>query len=184
MIPKSEGHKKALYFLGLTYWGLLLTFGVGFVVAEKVAAGFIAFSCIFTFICVPLSFWMSKLNAKEWYDDILLCGVRKIAYACSQMGRTNPKEPMWWEFLFNIYWCFLIKFINPAILYFILIGILKDDINKPYGKYSIGWQAVGWAIPIVGFMFFAGSFCICNSTEELDYTEFELDELKDNKSAT
>jgi hypothetical protein len=41
--------------------------------------------------------------------------------------------------MFCIYWSFLIKFINPAILYFIFMGILIDDIRVPYGGYGTAW---------------------------------------------
>ena len=63
------------------------------------------------------------------------------------------------------------------------IGILLDDIKAPYGGYAVGWQVIGWAIPILGFVLFAGSFCVCVSTERLDYAEFELDEFKADGAA-
>lgn len=94
------------------------------------------------------------------------------------MGREDPRKVMWWEPIFNIYWSFLIKFVNPAALYFMFMGILIDDIKKPYGKYSTGWQVIGWAIPILGFVMFVGSFCLCSGNIELNYEEFELDEFK------
>ena len=41
--------------------------------------------------------------------------------------------------MFCVYWSFLTKFINPAALYFMFIGILYDDIKKPYGNYGASW---------------------------------------------
>lgn len=57
------------------------------------------------------------------------------------MGRPDDAKTtvMWWEPAFVLYWGLLIKFVNPCLLYFIFIGILKDDIAKPYGGYSAGW---------------------------------------------
>jgi len=80
---------------------------------------------------------------------------------------------MWWEPAFALYWGLVIKFVNPCLLYFIVVGILKNDISKPYGAYSAGWQVIGWAIPFIGMaIFIIGLFM--RSDEELDYTEFEL----------
>lgn len=94
------------------------------------------------------------------------------------MGRADPKQVMWWEGAFCFYWSFLIKFVNPAALYYMFIGILKDDIKSPYSNYSAGWQAIGWAIPIIGFVLFFGSFCLGAGDITLNYSEFELDEFK------
>lgn len=55
------------------------------------------------------------------------------------MGRDDVRKKLWWEPVFCIYWSFLIKFVNPAALYYMFLGILLDDIKKPYGDYAIGW---------------------------------------------
>lgn len=138
-MAKSEDHKKSLWVLSLGYWVLLAIFGLVAVLTEEVYAGFIAFFCVFFFIVTPISFFLSKLSFLIYYNEIFLCGVRRISYACSQMGRKDPKVIMWWEPIFCVYWSWLIKFINPAILYFIFLGIIKDDITTPYEGYSNGW---------------------------------------------
>lgn len=85
---------------------------------------------------------------------------------------------MWWEPIFCVYWCWLIKYINPAILFYIFMGILIDDIRKPYEGYGAGWQAVGWTIPILGFLMFVGSFVLFSEPDyALNYEEFELTEF-------
>lgn len=40
------------------------------------------------------------------------------------------------------------------------------------------WQSIGWAIPIAGILLFVGPMFFCLSDEELDYSQFELAELK------
>merc|ERR1712048_1490033 len=58
------------------------------------------------------------------------------------------------------------------------MGILVDDIRVPYGGYGAGWQAVGWAIPILGLLMFVGSFCLFSEPDyALNYEEFELTEF-------
>ena len=61
------------------------------------------------------------------------------------------------------------------LLYFIIMSIFKADLAKPYGKYAGYWQAVGWAIPIIGLLIFVISiWAFGNGEQELNYTEFEL----------
>lgn len=87
-----------------------------------------------------------------------MCGVRRIAYSCSQVGREDPMKKLWWEPAFALYWGLCIKFISPCVLLFMLLGILKNDIDKPYEGYSKGWQAIGWCIPALGVVFYALTF--------------------------
>lgn len=138
-MAKSVGHRKSIMWLSISYWTLLLIIGTVATLTNSVRVGFITMSLVWILICVPISFKLSGLTLGEWYDDCLLTGVKRISYACSQMGRTDPRTKMWWEPIFCIYWSFLIKFINPAALYFMFMGILLDDIKKPYGGYAIGW---------------------------------------------
>lgn len=73
-----------------------------------------------------------------------------------------------------LYWGLTVKFINPMLLYFILMSIFKNDLAKPYGGYQVYWQAVGWAIPICGFVIFILSFFFMADETVLNYKEFEL----------
>lgn len=135
----SAGHRKSILWLTITYWTLLVGVGTVSCIFNGVVAGFAVSAGIFIIICVPVSYHLSGLSLSKWYHEVLLCGVERIAYACSQMTRFDERVKMWWEPLFNIYWSFLIKFINPAILYYIFCSILMDDIRDAYGGYGAGW---------------------------------------------
>lgn len=60
------------------------------------------------------------------------------------------------------------------LLYFIIMSIFKADLEKPYGKYAGYWQAIGWAIPIIGLLVFFISIFAFSGEQELNYKEFEL----------
>jgi hypothetical protein len=93
-----------------------------------------------TLVSVLLASWkISGMDYGEWYNQIVMCGVRKIAYSCSQVTRVDPMVKLWWEPAFALYWGLCIKFISPCVLSFMLLGILKSDIEEPYGDYSLGW---------------------------------------------
>merc|ERR1712146_490821 len=87
------------------------------------------------------------------------------------MGRKDKKTMQCWEPAFVLYWCLTVKYINPMLLYFILMSIFKTDLAKPYGNYAGYWQAIGWAIPIIGVLIFVISFFAFSGEQELNYTE-------------
>lgn len=89
-----------------------------------------------------------------------------------------------WEPAFVLYWCLTVKYINPMLLYFILMSIFKTDLEKPYGGYAAYWQAIGWAIPIIGILIFIISIFAFSGEQELNFAEFELyDSMDSNKIA-
>lgn len=126
--------------------------------------------------CLIVGFVLAKVSWSEYANDILLCGVRKIAYSCSQMGRPEGKEKevMWWEPAFCVYWGVLVKFVNPMLLMFIMVAAFKKDIDEPYEGYGSAWRVVGFAIPLIGLILFVVATLFCQKAQELDYSEFEL----------
>jgi len=81
-MEKSEGHRKGILVLGYSYWALLLIIGTVTVVLERAAWGFGAFAVLFL-ASVVVSWKLSGLDVKEFYHNVFMCGVRRIAYACS-----------------------------------------------------------------------------------------------------
>lgn len=43
---------------------------------------------------------------------------------------------LWWEPYFAFYWGFCVKYFCPAALTFLIIDLIKTDIEIPYGDYS------------------------------------------------
>ena len=159
-MDKSEHHKKSLQILGFGYWICLLIIAIVTTILDAQKWGFLFFAITLILICVGSFFAAKKapMDFYEWYNDILMCGVRRIAYSCSQVGRSDPMTKMWWEPAFALYWGLCIKFISPCVLFFMLLGILKNDIKEPYEGYSTGWQVIGWCIPALGVVFYLMTF--------------------------
>merc|ERR1719357_1770150 len=123
----------------------------------------------------------SGLCLKMWYHEIMMCGVRRIAYACSQMGRNEDAKTtvLWWEPYFAFYWGILVKFVNPCLLYAIIVSITKTDLEKSYGGYGQSWLVIGWAIPIIGIILLVSSYFLFGAPDQsLNYDEFILEEEK------
>lgn len=117
-IAKSEGHKKSLYFISFTFWLVLIVIAGVTTFMDYQKYGMIAFWVIYL-ICLLIGYFLSNLTLNRYYEDVMMCGVRKIAYSCSQMGRDDSQKMLWWEPLFCVYWGVLIKYINPMLLMFI-----------------------------------------------------------------
>lgn len=171
-------------FLMVNYWLALIIIASVAVGLNEAWTGMIAFPCYFLLFATPVAYCISGLSCGEFYTDIFMCGVRKIGYSISRLGRENPTEKQWWEDAFVFYWCMVIKFINPAILYFITVSITKSDIEKPYEGYSTRWQVIGWLIPAIGLVLFIIATCLCQGSDEdqLDLKEFEIDFIEGTDS--
>jgi len=80
---KSPGRRKSILWLTISYWTMLLIIGLVATLTNAVAAGFISFALVFSLICVPVSWKLSGLGVKDWYNDCCVTGVKRISYACS-----------------------------------------------------------------------------------------------------
>lgn len=97
-----------------------------------------------------------------------MCGVKKIGYSMTMLGRADPAKEGWWEPFFVFYWGFLIKYLIPLVLWFIMINSCVNAAASPYGGYSIGWQVVGMLIPISGVLLFVAAMFIGVHEEPFD----------------
>ena len=161
----------------MNYWLSLIIIASCAVGLNEAWTGMIAFPCYFLLLATPVAYCISGLTLGEFYTDIFMCGVRKIGYSISRLGREDPTVKQCWEDAFVFYWCWVIKFINPAILFFITVSITKADIEKPYEGYSTKWQVIGWLIPAIGLVLFIIATCMCQGSDDdqLDLSEFEID---------
>lgn len=89
-LKKSEGHAKSLKYLTLSYWFITVVFPILFIAIEKPAMGiFITFGIMLVVSVIP-SFFISGKSFGEWYNEIAMCGVRRIAISISMLGRAVP----------------------------------------------------------------------------------------------
>jgi SNF family Na+-dependent transporter len=136
---KSTGHLKSLNYLTFSFWGLLLVLGLVFPLLGITNIGIPVF--IVCLICIALvpSYMLSKLSFSDWYNDIAMCGVRKLGYSMTMLGRSTEGVKEWYEYIFVFYWGFCVKYLIPTALWFILVNKTIADIKDPYGDYSTKW---------------------------------------------
>lgn len=130
----------SLWYLALSFWGILIVLGIVFVAISMVAWGILAIILCLIFFSILPSFFIGKsLGLSRWYNEIAMCGVSKLGYSMSMLGRTNMDKRLWYEPMFVFYWGFTIKYLIPIVLWLILCNAVKNDITNPYGGYDIGW---------------------------------------------
>lgn len=169
----SENHRKSLKYLTLSYWANLLLHGIIFVSIGQIPSGIISCAIGTLILCLVPSFVISKLPFKQWYAQICMCGVRKLAYSMSKLSRKEPSTVRSWEVVFAFYWCFLVKYLIPAILWFLMVLNVETDMSRPYGGYAAGWQAIGLVVPILGLIAFLINICFCLHDEPLNMADFK-----------
>ena len=57
----------------------------------------------------------------------------------TKRGRDDPNEVGWWEAPFVFYWGFCVQYLTPALLWFVIVGSFKDDIDIAYGGLDVRW---------------------------------------------
>ena len=140
---KSEAYAKSLNFLTYGYWFFVFVTGVWSIDKGTGKYGMLAFlGCLCCFV-LPISFLYAETTVTAWYNDIVMCGVRRIGYSMSKLGRDNSGDEKgqekWYEQYFVFYWCITIKYLIPFVLWFILLYVIKKDVTKPYGGYKLYW---------------------------------------------
>ena len=139
-MEKSDVHRTSLWVLSGSFWFILIVCGVIFVAAGEVQLGIlILLVCLLFLSLLPSFFFGRSLGFWGWYNDIAMCGVRKLGYSMSMLGRDDPTVRLWYEPLFVFYWGFTIKYLVPCVLWLILCSSVKNDFEKPYGGYDLGW---------------------------------------------
>jgi len=176
---KGENYRKSLSTLTWGFFIFLFITGVWSIDKDTGKFGMLAFlGCLCCFV-LPISFLQCEAPVMDWYSSVVMCGVRRIGYSMSKLGRDNygpdKGNEKWYEQYFVFYWCITIKYLIPAALWFILLYVIKKDIKELYGGYKLYWQIIGLIVPITGLVAFLVNLCCCVDEEKLNEDEFDYD---------
>merc|ERR1712070_1083699 len=99
----SENHAKSLKWLAIAYWFPMVTlaFYSNFAFAESFEIGIIIIA-ITSFISLAISFYSvkGKMVSIQWYHEIMLCGVDKIAMSITHLSNYESGERKPWMYVF------------------------------------------------------------------------------------
>lgn len=171
----SPKHALSLKYLTGSFWLFLFVVGLVFVLLEQIRVAIIVLAAGIPLLCILPSFLISGLPFGRWYAEVGMCGVRKIAYSMSKLGRREKHAVQAWEPAFALYWGITIKYFIPCVLWVLLVGVVKTDVDKPYGGYAAHWQAVGLVVPLLGLIGFLLHICLWVTEEPLSEAEFATD---------
>lgn len=172
----SEQHRKSMDFLAGAYWVVLLICGLVFVPLGMNLIGLLVWLFL-TLIIAVVSKQISGMPFGLWYNEVAMCGVRKIAYSMTVLGRKEPAVTECWEVFYMVWWGTTIKFLIPGALWFILVGAFKNDFLNTYGGYAYYWQILGILIPMLGLVSFLLGLSVWVQPEEYDERQFDIDYL-------
>ena len=107
-----------------------------------------------TVVALLVSKHVSKMSIRQWYHEIVLCGTNKVSMAITDLSEPGLTRRPWMIF-FEAYFGFMIKFVNPAILMFLLMSNLADDFDQSYGDQPLIMHVISSV-----FIFVAGAIII------------------------
>ena len=172
----SEAHRKSNMALTAGYWVPLFIAGVIAIEQKNGWVGMVCYAGFVTTITCPVSYYLHGGAPGDWYENVFLCGVHRIAYSMSKLGRTDANVRERWEPFFAFYFGFCVKFFIPFVLWFIMLYTIQKDVFELYGGYSLHWQWIGLIIPMLGLLVFFFNMFFCLVSEEdaqLDDKEFD-----------
>ena len=132
-----------------------------------------------TTIALVVSKMVSNMPTRQWYHEIVLCGVNKVSMSITDLSEPSSTRRRPWMIFFEAYFGITIKFINPAILTFIFMSNLADDFDQSYGEQPMILHVISSS-----FVFMAASIIIipifmCDKPEVFQHNvmqEFNADD--------
>ena len=159
----SELHRKSLKVLTLMYWVpvVVVCFYANFAFnsLQYIGLGIISVTSVVALIA---SYKVSQMPFNSWYHEIAMQGVDKLSMSITSLSYPDSKRADWMP-LFETYFGFSIKYINPACLFYILMYNLRGDLWTPYSDQGQDMQIISTiylliAVLIVVIPLFACSY--------------------------
>ena len=85
----SPRHKASALISVLGYWVCLLGISIPMVAIDQSGWGALAFILSQIFVIFPLSYFVSGMKFWYWWHHVLFCGVRRLGYSFTKLGRED-----------------------------------------------------------------------------------------------
>lgn len=76
------------------YWFFLFLCGVAGIAEYNAKFGMIAFITVECVFVLPWSFLACDASFNDWYNHVCMCGISRIGWSMSKLGRLETKEPL------------------------------------------------------------------------------------------
>lgn len=132
------------------------------------------------------SYCSSGLPFGLWYHEVFMAGVSKLSWSVTSISYPDDdiEYRAWWMSSFEAYFGIAIKYLNPALLTFLLMENLAADMKSPYAEQPAIMQVFACvALYIILLWIFVPMF---TSDIDIDFEhdpniEFMADEIHDLK---
>ena len=120
-----------------------------------------------------ISFALSGLGFREWYNKIFFWGASDLAISMTNLSH-EPGENPWWVGVFEFWWSFSMKYFFSWAVYWLLMIYFRNDIplkdgETMYSGYHGFWQFMGALYPIGGITIFILGAIFCTTREDFDH---------------
>lgn len=119
------------------------------------------------------------MRSRIWYHEIMLCGVDKLSMSITSLSNADGSRS-WWMLVFEGYFAVMIKFANPAVLFFLIIQNLKADMDSPYAEQPQEMQVYATTFLFAAYALIVGALFICDYPELFEHPvdlEFQADNM-------
>ena len=168
---RSEDHREALRSLAFLFWipVIAVSFYANFAFATaKWVAALVAILCL----CCACGASMMRLRKQNlssdtWYNEIFLCGVNKISMSVSTTATEAADRGCMAKF-FEFYFGLSIKYLNPAILTFLLLENLNADLQAPYAEQPQNMTVFATIFVFIMACMMCAPIFLCSDIRESD----------------
>jgi len=166
---RSEAHRESLRHLAAFYWipVIAISFYSNFAFAPTRWIAAIVFVVCLIFSCgmSVCQFRATGLDFDIWYAEIFLCGVNKVALSVSTTPETALDRGFFVRF-FEFYFGLAIKYLNPAILIFLMCENLAADLAAPYAEQPQNMTVFGTMFVFILACMICSPAFLCGDIEE------------------
>jgi len=116
----------------------------------------------------------------EWWGEIFMCGVNKLSMSITSLSGPTPDTRSWWMDFFEVYFGMCIKFINPAVLTYMLFEFLANDLETPYAEQPPIMQIYATIIIFALILILTAPMFLCEYPEIFEHNidlEFNADNV-------
>jgi len=137
-----------------------------------------------TVISCFMSFKVSEMNAMTWFYEIFMCGVNKLSMSITSLSGPTPETRSGWMAPFECYFGMCIKFINPAILTYMIFENIAADLDTNYAEQPPIMQIYATIIIFALVLILTAPMFLCEYPEIFEHNidlEFNADNVYEAK---
>jgi len=131
-----------------------------------------------------MSYKVSGMTAISWFYEIFMCGVNKLSMSITSLSGKTPEERLWWMPFFECYFGICIKFINPAVLTYMVFEFAAGDLASNYAEQPAIMQVYATIIIFALLLILVAPLFLCEYPEVFEHNidlEFNADNIFEAK---